>query len=69
MTNDSVSGMHRAAAQRELATILDEIEVEHVSKIYCYNWGHDIDPRAERVERALLLLRDELFNNPDRPAK
>ena len=64
MTNDSVSGMHRAAAQRELAAILDEIEGEHTHSGWQYG-----DPRVDRIERALLLLRDELFNNPNRPAK
>ena len=67
MTNDSVSGMHRAAAQRELATILDEIDGEHAAQTY--NSWRDNSPRVERLERAFLLLRDELFNNPDRPAK
>ena len=67
MTNDSVSGLHRAAAQRELATILDEIEGEHTDRKRT-EWidGHT---RVDRIERALLLLRDELFNNPNRPSK
>ncbi|MGV8987773.1 MAG: hypothetical protein ACOH2H_15985 [Cypionkella sp.] len=57
---------HRAATQRELAEIFDAIELDHANGFYDGNWGIDSNPRIRRLERALLLLRDELFNNPNR---
>ena len=59
--------LHRAAGQRELASIVDDMDAEHQRALALAAERDDVHLRLDRIERALLLLRDELFNNPNRP--